>query len=79
MSVLSHSISTYYLQGRNQEYVVSPNRYNIFEDFGPIFATVPTPPSFILFYAWPVVIGTVSFFYCGEYPGFSLPFGGLAH
>jgi pheromone a factor receptor len=46
------------------QYVVSPNRYNIFEDFGPIFAIVLTPPSFILFYAWPVAIGTVSLFYC---------------
>ncbi|KAF8468710.1 pheromone receptor [Russula ochroleuca] len=46
------------------QYVVSTNRYDIFEDFGPVFAIVVTPLSFILFYAWPVVIGTVSLFYC---------------
>ena len=28
-----------------------------------------SPLSFVLFQAWPVVIGTVSFFYCGEYSG----------
>ncbi|KAF8468722.1 pheromone receptor [Russula ochroleuca] len=46
------------------QYVVSTNRYNIFEDFGPVFAIELTPLSFILFYAWPVAIGTVSLFYC---------------
>ncbi|KAF8465216.1 STE3-domain-containing protein [Russula ochroleuca] len=46
------------------QYVVSPNRYNIFEDFGPFLAVVDTPLTFILFFAWPVAIGTVSLFYC---------------
>jgi len=45
-------------------YVVSSNRYDIYEDFGPYFATALTPPTFLLFYAWPVAIGTVSLFYC---------------
>ncbi|KAF8468713.1 pheromone receptor [Russula ochroleuca] len=46
------------------QYVVSSNRYNIYEDFGPAFALVITPLTFVLFYAWPVVVGTVSLFYC---------------
>jgi hypothetical protein len=57
-----------YLSGCKSDYVVSENRYNIFEDFGPYFSTVLRPPTFVLFYAWPVAIGTVSLFYCGEYP-----------
>jgi hypothetical protein len=76
VSELSHSTSTS-LQGWDQEYVVSPNRYNIFEDFGPLLATVTTPLTFILFYAWPLAIGVVSFFYCGEYSGLSSFFGAL--
>jgi pheromone a factor receptor len=65
------------LYGCDQEYVVSTNRYNIFEDFGPVFAIELTPLSFILFYAWPVAIGTVSLFYCGKYSGLSSLFGAL--
>lgn len=63
----------------NSDYIVSSNRYDIFEDFGPYFATALTPPTFILFYAWPVAIGTVSFFYCGECPGLPSAFGTLSH
>jgi pheromone a factor receptor len=54
---------------RNIDYVVSGHRYNIFEDFGPCLSIVLTPPTFYLYYAWPVAIGCVSFVYCGEYPG----------
>jgi len=46
------------------EYVVSGNRYDIFEDFGPNFSMVITPLTFVLFSAWPVAIGTVSLYYC---------------
>ena len=53
-------------QGGNSEYVVSANRYNIFEDFGPDPAMVNTPLTFVLYYAWPLAIGTVSLYYCGE-------------
>jgi hypothetical protein len=47
----------------HSEYAVSSNRYNIYEDFGPVFALVITPLTFVLFYAWPVVVGAVSLFY----------------
>jgi hypothetical protein len=62
-------LSTGCLQGCGSEYVVSPNRYDIFEDFGPCFAAVNSLPTFPLFYVWPVAIGCVSFFYCSECPG----------
>jgi hypothetical protein len=66
------------LQGCNQEYIVSPDRYNIYEDFGPFLTPgVVTPLTFILFSAWPVAIGTVSLFYCGECPCLSSLFGVL--
>ena len=42
------------------------NRYNIFEDFGPRTSVVTTPLTYVFFSAWPVAIGTVSLFYCGE-------------
>ncbi|KAI0274469.1 pheromone A receptor-domain-containing protein [Russula aff. rugulosa BPL654] len=45
-------------------YIVSANRYNIFEDIGPFPSTWVTLPAFFLVIAWPVVIGAVSFFYC---------------
>ncbi len=71
VSALNHSPPTGYVQGCNPEYVVSSNRYVIFEDFGPYTATLTTPPTFVLFSAWPVAIGTVSLFYCGEYSCFT--------
>ena len=77
MSVPRYLPSTGHLQGCNPEYVVSANRYNIFEDFGPSFSMVITPPTFILFSAWPVAIGIVSLFYCGECLGLHSPFGDL--
>ncbi|KAH9964938.1 pheromone A receptor-domain-containing protein [Russula dissimulans] len=46
------------------QYVVSGHRYNIYEDFGPEFAIVNMPPTFFLFFAWPVAIGCVSLIYC---------------
>ncbi|KAI0298958.1 GPCR fungal pheromone mating factor [Multifurca ochricompacta] len=46
------------------QYVVEGHRYNIFEDFGPLHATVIMIPSFPLFYAWPVAIGVISLVYC---------------
>jgi hypothetical protein len=79
VSVLSRSMSTGCLRGRNPEYIVSPNRYNIFEDFGPGFSFVVVLPAYFLFLTWPVIIGTVSLFYCGEYSGFPMPLGALAH
>jgi pheromone a factor receptor len=72
---LAVHLSTGCLQGCDPEYVVSTNRYNIFEDFGPYHATALMPPSFFLFNAWPVAIGTVSLFYCGECPGLPSAFG----
>jgi pheromone a factor receptor len=38
-----------------------------------------TPAAFPLFYAWPVAIGTVSFFYCGKYPALPFTFSLTAH
>ena len=70
MSALSHSLPTGCVRGRNVEYVVSGNRYNIFEDLGPLPSIWVTPLAFVLFFAWPVAIGTISFFYCGEDPSF---------
>ena len=55
----------------NPEYVVSPNRYDIFEDVGPSNTVVLTPPTFVLYYGWPMTIGLVSLYYCGEYLGMS--------
>ncbi|KAH9964859.1 pheromone A receptor-domain-containing protein [Russula dissimulans] len=46
------------------QYVVSGHRYNIFQDFGCEFAMVNMPPTYVLFFAWPIVIGCVSFVYC---------------
>jgi hypothetical protein len=51
----------------------------IFEDFGPAFSIALVPQAFILVYAWPLAIGTVSLYYCGENPCFLSPFGSLAH
>ncbi|KAI9509889.1 STE3-domain-containing protein [Russula earlei] len=45
-------------------YVVSMHRYIIFEDFGPCYFLGNMPPTFVLFSAWPLAIGCVSFFYC---------------
>ena len=68
------------LQELNPEYIVSTNRYNIFEDFGPAFSSAVSPLTLILFNAWPVAIGIVSLFYCGEYHRLScFPFYALAH
>ena len=67
------------LQGCNVEYIASANRYYIFEDYGPHFTLAFTPLTIILFHTWPVAIGIVSLYYCGEYPGSLLPFGVLAH
>ena len=74
VSVLSRSLSTSCLHGCNSKYVASSNRCNISEDFGPVFALVDTPPTFIiLFYAWPVAIGTVS---CRNKPAPLIPLRG---
>jgi len=56
----------------DEEYIVSGHRYNLFEDFGPSYSIVNMPPSYFLFYAWPLMIGCVSFVYSCECPG--LPF-----
>ena len=52
--------------GFNAEYVVALNRYNIYEDYGPVYSNHLMPETFILFFAWPVVIGCISLVYCGE-------------
>ena len=57
------------------DYIVSANRYNIFEDIGPFSSTWVILPAFFLVLAWPVVIGAVSFFYCGEYSSFTSVLG----
>ena len=49
------------------DYTVTPNRYNIFEDIGPFISFSATLPYIFLVSAWPVAIGAVSLFYCGEY------------
>ncbi|KAF8491683.1 pheromone A receptor-domain-containing protein, partial [Russula emetica] len=46
------------------QYVVSGNRYDIFEDYGPSFSMWRTPLAFVFFSAWPVAIGSISLFYC---------------
>ena len=56
--------------GWNPEYIVSSNQYNIFEDFGPDSAMVNTPLTFVFFFGWPMMIGSVSLVYCGECLGF---------
>jgi Pheromone A receptor len=56
-----------YLNGCDAEYVVSGARYVLFEDYGPAPATLVTPATFLLFSAWPVVIGAVSLVYSGKY------------
>lgn len=47
------------------EYIVSENRYEIYEDFGPFVSFWVTLPTFFLVLVWPVAVGTVSLFYCG--------------
>jgi pheromone a factor receptor len=56
------------------QYIVSQNRYNIYEDVGPVYSNSLVPETFIFFFAWPVVIGCVSLVYCGECPGLPLLF-----
>jgi len=69
VSAIRHSPSAHCLRHVCvTEYVVSGHRYNIFEDFGPAFTIVITPPAFVLFFAWPVAIGCVSLVYCGGCP-----------
>jgi Pheromone A receptor len=55
------------------------HRYIILEDIGPTFFYTVMLPTFFLFRAWPLAIGTVSLFYCGERLILSSPFGTLAH
>jgi pheromone a factor receptor len=68
-----------YLNGWDAEYVVSGERYVLFEDFGPTHCTIVTPPAFPLFFAWPVAIGTVSLVYCGKYLFLPMAFNPAAH
>jgi pheromone a factor receptor len=63
-------VSADYLLGCKSDYIVSTNRYDIYEDFGPYNPTATTPPTSILFTAWPVTIGIVAAFYFGEYPAY---------
>jgi len=46
------------------QYVVALNRYNIYEDFGPLYDNYIMKETFIFFYVWPVVIGCISAVYC---------------
>ncbi|KAI0274468.1 pheromone A receptor-domain-containing protein [Russula aff. rugulosa BPL654] len=46
------------------QYVISTNRYVIFEDFGPSFSNATVLPTLFLFGMWPLVIGVVCIFYC---------------
>ena len=61
------------------EYIVSANRYNIFEDFGPYSGTWDTLPTVFLVFVWSVAIGVVSLFYCGEYSYVASALGTSAH
>ncbi|KAH9976787.1 pheromone A receptor-domain-containing protein [Lactifluus volemus] len=46
------------------QYIVTPYSYGIFEDIGCLVVTSYTVPAILLFNAWPLVIGCVSFVYC---------------
>jgi len=46
------------------QYIIALNRYNIYEDFGPFYDNHVMGETFLLFYAWPVVIGCISAVYC---------------
>jgi hypothetical protein len=79
VSVPQYSPSTGCLRECNPEFVVSANRYNIFEDFGPDPSLVNTPLTFVLFYAWPVAVGSVSLVYSGECLGLPTSLGIPSH
>jgi pheromone a factor receptor len=49
------------------QYVVSPYRFNLLEDFGPLDVVDLRWPAIPLFYLWPLMAGIVSLFYCGAY------------
>jgi hypothetical protein len=46
---------------------VTPYSYGIFEDIGCLVVTSYTVPAILLFNAWPLGIGCVSFVYCCTY------------
>ncbi|KAH9976783.1 pheromone A receptor-domain-containing protein [Lactifluus volemus] len=46
------------------QYIVTPYSYGIFEDLGCQMLSSFTVPAILLFNAWPLVIGCVSFVYC---------------
>jgi pheromone a factor receptor len=46
------------------QYVVSPYRFNLLEDFGPLDVVDLRWPAIPLFYLWPLMAGIVSLFYC---------------
>jgi pheromone a factor receptor len=50
---------------RDAEFFVSSYRYQIVENFGPWYSTDYTVVAIFLVIGWPVVIGNVSFVYCG--------------
>ncbi|KAH8984400.1 STE3-domain-containing protein [Lactarius deliciosus] len=58
------SSSASWLNGYFVDIVVSGHRFNIIEDFGPYPSIVLMTPSIPLFLVWPIVVGTVSLFYC---------------
>lgn len=46
------------------QYTVQGHRFNIFEEIGCYPATFNTPPAYVLVFAWPMVIGCFSAYYC---------------
>jgi pheromone a factor receptor len=52
---------------RTSEYIVQGHRFNIYEQVGCFPATFNTAPAYPLVFMWPVVLGLVSFVFCGTY------------
>ncbi|KAG1873819.1 pheromone A receptor-domain-containing protein [Suillus subluteus] len=46
------------------QYIVQGHRFNIFEEVGCYPATFNTPPAYALVFAWPLVLGCISAYYC---------------
>jgi len=46
------------------QYIVQGHRFNIFEEIGCYPATFNTPPAYVLVFAWPMVLGCISGYYC---------------
>jgi pheromone a factor receptor len=46
------------------QYIVQGHRFNIFEEIGCYPATFNTPLAYVLVFAWPMVLGCISAYYC---------------